>query len=175
MSLNRSIIHYVKLFKKALRLKLPNEERGTRLLLDEEEYLRWFNSALRTLSSARGDLERGDYNWACFKAQQAAELAVKALLRGLGLSAYGHSVSRLLREVSSRGVEAPSGVVEAASSLDKLYVPTRYPNAWAEGSPHEYYTRSGAENALNQAKDIVEWIERSWRSLKSEGGLGSGS
>ena len=137
--------------------------------LDEDEYSRWLRSALKTLSSAEGDLERGDYNWACFKAQQAAELAVKALLRGLGLPAHGHSVSKLLREASAKGIEAPSEVAEAASSLDKLYVPTRYPNAWAEGSPHEYYTRNDAENALKQAEEVVKWIEESWKSLKSGG------
>ena len=65
-------------------------------MLDEAEYTRWINSSRKTLNSALGDLERDDYNWTCFKAQQAADLAIKALLHGLGLSAYGHSISRLL-------------------------------------------------------------------------------
>ena len=37
-------------------------------MLDEAEYTRWINSSRKTLNSALGDLERGDYNWACFKA-----------------------------------------------------------------------------------------------------------
>jgi HEPN domain-containing protein len=65
-------------------------------MLDESEYSRWIKSSKRTLDSPGGDLERGDYNWVCFKAQQAAELAVEALLHGLGMPAYGHSVSKLL-------------------------------------------------------------------------------
>jgi HEPN domain-containing protein len=30
-----------------------------------------------TLASAKRDKEAGDFNWSCFKAQQAAEFAVK--------------------------------------------------------------------------------------------------
>jgi hypothetical protein len=41
--------------------------------LDEVEFERWLRSALRTLESAKRDLEFGDYNWACFKAHQVAE------------------------------------------------------------------------------------------------------
>ncbi len=31
-------------------------------MLDEEEYARWIRSSRSTLDSARGDLEREDYN-----------------------------------------------------------------------------------------------------------------
>jgi len=50
--------------------------------LDVSEYERWTRSAVRTLESAERDAEHGDYNWACFKAHQAAEKALKALLWG---------------------------------------------------------------------------------------------
>jgi len=93
-------------------------------VLDEREFERWFEAAKRGLESARGDLDRGDYNWACFKAQQAAELAVKGLLHGLGMPAYGHSVSRLLRQLEEKGLAASEDIVQAAKDLDKCYVPT---------------------------------------------------
>lgn len=136
-------------------------------MLDEAEYARWNRSSKRTLSSAKGDLERGDYNWTCFKAQQAAEFAIKALLHGLGLPSYGHSVSRLLTE-ASRGLRTRKEIVQAAKTLDKYYVPTRYPNAWAEGTPEEYYTKEDAEKAVKCAEAIIEWVEASWRLLKGE-------
>lgn len=104
-----------------------------RRLLDENELTRWFEMVRRTLESARGDLERGDYNWSCFKAHQSAEYAVKALLHGLGLGAYGHSISALLSRLSD--VLNPSEVMDVGKTLDKYYVPTRYPNAWGEGLP----------------------------------------
>jgi len=139
-------------------------------VLDEREYGRWFETARRTLESARGDASRGDHNWACFKAQQAAEAAVKALLHGLGLPAYGHSVSRLLREAAERGVEVGEEVMRSAKALDKYYVPTRYPNAWAEGSPHEYYTEDDARDAIGRAERILAWVESVWRCLRRGGG-----
>ena len=135
-------------------------------MLDDAEFRRWFRSATGALESARGDLERGDYNWACFKAQQAAEYAVKALLHGLGMPAYGHSVSGLLSRLPG-GLEA-SRVIQEAKSLDKYYVPTRYPNAWSEGVPSDYYTKRDAEEAIIEAEKIIGWVEEAWRSLKRE-------
>ena len=137
-------------------------------MLDGSEFQRWLRTALKNLDSARGDLERGDFNWACFKAHQAAEMALKALLHVLGLPAYGHSLSKLLQRVEEAGVEAGGGYVKLAKSLDKLYVPTRYPNAWSEGSPHEYYTEEDAEQAIEYAKKLVEWVVSSWKQLEKE-------
>ena len=136
-------------------------------MLDEAEYARWIKSSKGTLSSARDDLKRGNYNWACFKAQQAAELAVKSLLHGLGLPAHGHSVSGLLTKAP--GELGSREVIQQAKTLDKYYVPTRYPNAWAEGTPEEYYTREDAEKAIECAGAIIVWVEASWRSLRGEG------
>ena len=42
------------------------------------------------------------YNWCCFKAQQAAEYAVKGLLYGFGIMAYGHSVMNLVGRVKDK-------------------------------------------------------------------------
>ena len=137
-------------------------------MLDEAEYLRWMETSKRTLSSAEGDLERGDFNWACFKAQQAGEYAVKALLHGLGLPAYGHSISKILSELSAEKVSVPQEISSAALTLDKLYVPTRYPNAWAEGAPHEFYSREDAVEALECSRKIIDWVEELWKCLKRE-------
>ncbi len=144
-------------------------------MLDEEEFSRWMVSAKKTLESALGDLERGDYNWACFKAQQACEMAVKALMHGLGLPAYGHSASKLLVRLSSKKVSIPKNLIDQAKTLDKYYIPTRYPNAWSEGAPHEYYTESEGREAIKYAERIIEWVEDLWRSLRRELRRGGGS
>ncbi len=52
--------------------------------LDFEEWARWRSQARHTLASGWQDLKEGDYDWASFKAHQAAEFALKGLLRGLG-------------------------------------------------------------------------------------------
>jgi len=136
-------------------------------MLDEEEYYRWMKASIKTLESASGDLNRGDYNWACFKAHQSAEFAVKALLHGLGLPAYGHSISKLLIKMQ-KNLEVQQ-VLQEAKILDKYYIPTRYPNAWVEGSPEDYYTKNEGEEAIKHAKKLIEWVEGLWKLLKKEG------
>lgn len=133
-------------------------------MLDEAEYGRWIRSS-KGACSARGDFERKEYNWACFKAHQAAEFSVKALLHGLGLPAYGHSVSALLSKAPSE-LKVEEKLIHVAKTLDKYYVPTRYPNAWAEGVPEDYYTVEDANQAIEYAKKILGWVEASWKLLK---------
>ncbi|MGB9740256.1 MAG: HEPN domain-containing protein [Candidatus Bathyarchaeia archaeon] len=50
--------------------------------------------------------------------------------------------------------------------MDKFYVPTRYPNAWVEGTPEDFFTRVDAEEAARHAEHIISWVEEKWRSLK---------
>ncbi|CAB49809.1 HEPN domain-containing protein [Pyrococcus abyssi] len=104
------------------------------------EYERWIKQAERNLRSALRDLEGGDYEWASFKAQQAAELAVKALLRGMGSAPIGHSITRLLRNLVGEGIDVPKKLFYIAMKLDRNYMASRYPHVYPEGSPFEYYS-----------------------------------
>jgi HEPN domain-containing protein len=133
-------------------------------VLDEEEYQRWMDSAKQTLDSAKVDLDSGFYNWACFKSQQSAELAVKAYLYGIGQPKAGHSIAYLLSLI-----EAPQEIIEKGKYLDKLYIPTRYPDAWSSGSPSFYYTRKEAEDAIKYAEDIIKFLKEEWRKTSSKG------
>ncbi len=132
-------------------------------MLDVEEYERWMRQAEHTIASATSDLARGDYDWASFKAHQAAEYALKALLRSLGRPAFGHSVSRLLIELS-----APAHLVDCGKKLDRHYLAPRYPNQWAEGAPIDYYLEEDAKEAINIAEKMMEWVRGCFRQLKSE-------
>ena len=120
----------------------------------------------RTLHSAEGDLGRGDYNWACFKAHQAAEYTVKALLHGLGLAPKGHSISLLLDSIPRE--LNPDEILDPAKTLDKYYIPTRYPNAWSEGIPPDYYTLNDSKQAVSYASKIIDWVGEKWKSLRKE-------
>lgn len=140
-------------------------------MLDHVEYERWMAAARATLNSAHGDLERGDYNWACFKAQQAGELAVKALLHGIGAPRAGHSITLLLERLRETGLEPPGNIVECAQLLDKMYIPTRYPDAWSEGPPHIYYNRGDAGEAISCAARIIQWVDGLWRRYSKGGGV----
>jgi HEPN domain-containing protein len=128
-------------------------------LFDEEEFLRWIKQAEHTLTSAQGDVTAGDYGWACFKAQQAAEYATKALLRGLGLPAFGHSVLRLISEMEKQGLTITEEIRQCARTVDRHYIPPRYANAYPAGSPFEYYDRETAEKAITCAQAVLEAVQ----------------
>jgi len=139
-------------------------------MLDEGEYSRWIGSAHKTLESAQRDYEDGDYNWACFKAHQVAEKALKAILWGIGKPRTGHSLVYLLSYIAQEfGVDVPDVVREACMALSKFYTITRYPDAWSEGMPEEYFSAKEAEEALRDAKIILDWVEGLWRKLSGKG------
>jgi len=127
-------------------------------LFDETEYKRWLHQAEYTLNSAKGDLKSTDYSWSCFKSQQAAEYAVKAILRGLGKAATGHSVLKLLEKLEETGISVPEGLRNCARSLDKHYVPPRYPNAYPAGAPFEFYDKTTAKEAISHANKVVQFV-----------------
>lgn len=128
-------------------------------MFDREEFERWIAQAEYTLKSAQNDLSAGFYSWACFKAQQAGEYAVKALLLGMGIMAYGHSIKRLL-DVLSQHVEVPEELFDEARLLDRHYIPPRYPDAYIEGAPYEYYGKKDAENAIASSNRILDFVRR---------------
>ena len=117
----------------------------------------WWNQCERDLAHARHATADADYEWAAFAAQQAAEKAVKALILNRGGEPWGHSVTMLLESLPEK---ADLAVVEAAFRLDKHYLPTRYPNAFAAGHPGKYYTKGEAESAISDAEIVVEFCRR---------------
>lgn len=117
-----------------------------------KRHLDWLRQAEKDLAKARRDLAGGDYEWACFTSQQAAEKAVKALFQFRGIEVGGHTVSEMIEEAG-----APSEIVDIAKELDHHYIPSRYPDAFASGTPSNYYTKRMAEEAVENAERIVEY------------------
>ncbi|MGC8506097.1 MAG: HEPN domain-containing protein [Thermoplasmata archaeon] len=131
--------------------------------LDKDEFGRWIKNAKRTLESAKSDQVAEFYNWACFKAQQSAEFALKAFMRGTGSPSFGRSVSAMTQQIGFS-----KEFMEMAKSLDKYYIPTRYTDVWPEGIPDDYYTMVDAENTIKIAESIIDEVMRRWNSLKKE-------
>lgn len=129
-----------------------------RVPFDEAEYQRWLAHAEHTLAAARADLEAKFFSWGCFKAQQAAEYALKGLLRGAGAPAIGHSVLQLLMELAEGGSVVTEGLLDCARVLDRFYIPTRYPDAFERGSPFQYFAHADATRAVDCARQIVDFI-----------------
>ena len=114
----------------------------------------WIRQADKDLRHARNALEDGDYEWACFAAQQAAEKALKALYQNLGSESFGHSVLRMLKELPKE-VKFDKQLFRKAAELDKFYIPTRYPNGFDWGAPMDYFEKEDAEKAIRDAQEII--------------------
>ena len=117
-----------------------------------ERRARWF------LESAKTNLEKGRYDLACFEAEQAAQLALKALLlRGAGYTPRIHGLRELLGHVAT-AMELP----EAASisrelrdilrRMDDAYFSARY-------FPTEF-EKWEAEKFVQTAQRILDFCER---------------
>ncbi len=128
-------------------------------MIDTSEFERWFNQALHTHDSAQRDYEHSDFDWACFKFQQAAEFALKAFLRGAGKLGAGHSLLKLIEEIETLGIDVLE-IKKCSLTLEKFYIPTRYPDAYPEGSPYEFYDAEEAERALNCSSRIIEFVRK---------------
>lgn len=116
----------------------------------------WFRQAEADLRHARHAREDGDFEWACFAAQQAAEKAAKAVYEAHHLEGWGHTISTLLGNLTG-SLKAPEDLISKAKALDKHYIPTRYPNGFESGAPTDFYTAEEAEQAIAHAKTIVEF------------------
>lgn len=116
----------------------------------------WLRQALKDLKHAKKSINLGDYEWACFAAQQATEKAVKALYQKLGIEVWGHSISRMLEHLPS-DYKPSKRLIDKAKELDRHYIPTRYPNFHPEGAPLDYYTEEDARRAVRYAEEIIEY------------------
>lgn len=114
----------------------------------------WFRQGERDLDHARRATEHGDYEWACFAAQQGAKKAVKAVFQKVGAVAWGHSVAALLEALPDIS-PLDDALLDAAKELDKHYIPARYPNSHPQGAPFEYYTQGEADRAVSNAEKII--------------------
>jgi HEPN domain-containing protein len=115
----------------------------------------WLRQSDADLRHARNALRDGDHDWACFAAHQSAEKAAKAAHEGLGQEAWGHVVTELLDALRPHEAGIDEALLDRARALDKLYIPTRYPNGLAGGAPTDFYTRGEAVRAIADAEAVL--------------------
>lgn len=118
----------------------------------------WIAQARRDLENARWELKGEFFEWASFSAQQAAEKAIKAVYQRLGGLAFGHSTRELLIGLREK-INPPEALLEKAAFLDRLYIPSRYPNGWPSGSPMDYINKEDAERAISYSRTILEFCQ----------------
>ena len=125
-----------------------------------ERHLDWLRQAQLDLDHARLSAREGHAEWAVFAAQQAAEKACKALHMSLGGDAWGHDLTALLSALPA-DQQPPTDLLDRARALDRHYIPSRYPNGFAAGTPRDHYTAAEADQAIADAEAILEFCARS--------------
>lgn len=113
---------------------------------------RWLRQAERDLKAARDSLNSGNYEWACFQAQQAAEKALKAVLFLRGFRAVlTHSIFELINKVGDEELKR-----ENVKFLDSVYIASRYPNPFSEEVvPSEFFDEGDAEKCIRLSELIL--------------------
>lgn len=119
----------------------------------------WLGEARVELAAARDLLQGGHWSWCCFTCQQAAEKALKALCERFRVSHFGHNLNQLLGDLEDH-VAVPHDMREACAALNRLYIPTRYPDAYDRGVPGQQYIEHDAHEAVRDAEEVVSFAER---------------
>lgn len=124
------------------------------------EALRWLTQGRSDIKAARASLAAGSFEWACFQAQQAGEKALKAAWYHHSLDPWGHSLVRLIRDTPVEPLRsALEPLMPHAKKLDKLYIPTRYPNGLPDLTPAEVFDQQDANEALDAVEAIFVAVD----------------
>ncbi|MBI3927242.1 MAG: HEPN domain-containing protein [Armatimonadetes bacterium] len=124
----------------------------------EAETRWWWDTAQNDLDTARILLEAGKHANAAFHLQQAAEKALKALLRELGERERTHSSVELMVRLEKLGIEFPEGFDTPLRKLDRCFIDTRYPNG-VGGPPERLYNREIVEDLLACCQLVTEFVK----------------
>ena len=133
--------------------------------LDRDEFTRWRTEADRALRHGQLAADDGLHNWACFSAEQAAQLAVKALLHGIGRGPWGSDLVGLGDELATAGLAVPEAERDALRRLGRHYMPARYPDAHPAGSPGGHYGAADSTQAFEDARAVFDLVDGAWREL----------
>ena len=114
----------------------------------------WIRQAEDDLRAARLLQEAGQSAQACFLSQQVGEKAIKALLAAEDRDLRSHSLTALLRMLDE---ELAVRWQRQARVLDKLYAPTRYPDALGDELPADVFGPEDGAAALQAAGELLDW------------------
>lgn len=128
----------------------------------------WLDQGARDLRHAENALDDEDYEWAAFAAQQAAEKTLKGLIMVKGGEPWGHLVTGLV-EALPKDAAAPPDIMESANRLDKHYIPSRYPNGFAEGLPGKAVHARGSGGGDHRCQKDHHFLPAPLTSIKKSG------
>ncbi|MGM0758482.1 MAG: HEPN domain-containing protein [Thermodesulfobacteriota bacterium] len=128
----------------------------------KSEACRWFVTAKSDLETARLLSSHERFPHACFHAQQAAEKAVKAVWYALGADPWGHSIRKLIEELQDVDLKAFDFLKTSISpgmKLDRMYIPTRYPNGLPDITPDLAYDLEDAQSAMSASEALIRRVQ----------------
>ena len=105
----------------------------------------------------------------CFHAQQAAEMALKALLIAIADDRpRTHVGGALVSEIERLGMPVPPEVARAAIGLDLFYMSSRYADALGGADPRKVLQAADARHASERASLVIEFARREIGRLQGE-------
>jgi HEPN domain-containing protein len=78
---------------------------------------------------------------------------------------WGHDLVGLGERLRESGLEIPEDTGDAVLRLSRHYMPARYPDAHAAGSPGDRYGPSDAAQALDDARQVLALVDNAWDEL----------
>ena len=119
----------------------------------------WLHFAEDDLKAARKLFDGGPWNMVCFHAQQAAEKILKAFLSSRSDQVPRvHSLAKLI-ELCSKHDRSILRLKTSAFSLDRYYIPTRYPEAAPGTLEQGLPNRADAKSALSEMNRIMRFVK----------------
>lgn len=140
-------------------------------MLDHTEFARWLEACDDEARVASELVDLKAFNAVVLHSEQAAQLLLKGLLRGVGAAkdAWGHALSELAeRADAAAGLVLPNDLPERLMVLERDYKPSRYPDALVSGTPRDNYGPADAERALETLAQLRDAVVATWEQLLDE-------
>ncbi len=121
----------------------------------------WMSQAKHDMEAARGSLEHGAYEWACFQAEQSAEKALKAVIVFHGKAAPKLHKLGVLIGIMKNVDPRFRGIHIDIADLQSYTFTARYPFLIPGNfeTPHDYITKEDAQICIQQAQIILNLIK----------------
>ncbi|CAN5774008.1 HEPN domain-containing protein [soil metagenome] len=140
-------------------------------MLDHDEFARWLEASDDEARLASDLVGLSAFNAVVLHSEQAAQLVLKGLLRGVGAAreAWGHALPELAsRAGDAAGLTLPDDLLERLKVLERDYKPSRYPDSLVSGTPRGNYGSADAERALATFARLRESVTSTWDRLVAE-------
>jgi len=125
--------------------------------MTREEIENWYKQGLSDFINVQKMFNIGIYDSATFYCEQAVQKLLKALWMKIKKSypPKTHNISNLGVQLN-----APPKIITEIQKIAPFYFISRYPDA-ANGVPAEIINKKVAEEIIQAAKEVIDWIKKS--------------